>query len=95
MEGPGREVKLGRLRHAAAYETIRQCQAEKGWGICWLCKQAGIARASYYQWLIGIPRREEKELNKILQVTSTEPRINRLITAAASNVVLLLLPEKQ
>jgi hypothetical protein len=43
---------------------------------------------------IGIPRREEKELNKILQVTSTEPKINRLITASASNVVLLLLPEK-
>jgi hypothetical protein len=42
---------------------------------------------------IGIPRREEKELNKILQVTSTEPKINRLITAAASNVVRLLLPE--
>ncbi len=38
---------------------------------------------------IGMPRREEKELNKILQVTKTEPRINRLMTAAASNVHVL------
>jgi hypothetical protein len=39
---------------------------------------------------IGMPRREEKELNKMLQVTKTEPRINRLMTAAASNVDVLL-----
>jgi hypothetical protein len=39
---------------------------------------------------IGMPRREEKELNKILQVTKTEPRINRLMTAPASKVDVLL-----
>jgi hypothetical protein len=38
---------------------------------------------------MGMPRREENELNKILQVTRTEPRIKRLIIAAASNVCLL------
>ncbi|MNH37710.1 hypothetical protein D3C79_986490 [compost metagenome] len=38
---------------------------------------------------MGMPRRDENELNKILQVTSTEPRIKRLIIAAASNVCLL------
>lgn len=44
-------MKLGRLRHAITYEAIQQCHAEKGWGICWLCGQVGITRASYYQWL--------------------------------------------
>ena len=44
-------VKLGRLRHATTYESIQQCHAEKGWGICWLCGQVGITRASYFQWL--------------------------------------------
>ncbi|MNI91531.1 hypothetical protein D3C81_1969120 [compost metagenome] len=39
---------------------------------------------------IGIPRRDENELSKILQVTRTEPKIKRLIIAAASNVRLLL-----
>ncbi|ABV12335.1 hypothetical protein HMPREF0208_02087 [Citrobacter koseri] len=39
---------------------------------------------------IGMPRRDENELNKILQVTRTEPKMKRLIMAAASNVMLLL-----
>jgi len=39
---------------------------------------------------MGIPRRDEKELNKILQVTSTEPKMKRPMIASASNVVFLL-----
>jgi hypothetical protein len=38
---------------------------------------------------IGIPRREENELKRMLQVTKTEPKIKRLMTAAASNVHVL------
>jgi len=40
---------------------------------------------------IGMPRREEKELNKILKVTKTEPKINKLIIVPASKVAGLLL----
>ncbi|EPF16208.1 hypothetical protein HMPREF0201_02563 [Cedecea davisae DSM 4568] len=39
---------------------------------------------------MGMPRREEKELNKILQVTRTEPKINRLTIAPASKIITLL-----
>ena len=54
-------MKLGRLRHATTYEAIQQCHAEKGCGICWLCDQVGIARASYYQWLKrDVPEREKE-----------------------------------
>lgn len=54
-------MKLGRLRHATTYEAIQQCHAEKGCGICWLCDQVRIARASYYQWLKrDLPEREKE-----------------------------------
>lgn len=38
---------------------------------------------------IGMPRRDENELNKMLKVTVMEPRMKRLIIAVAPNVVLL------
>ncbi len=38
---------------------------------------------------IGMPRRDENELNKMLKVTGMEPRMKRLIIAVAPNVVLL------
>ena len=56
------------MRHAAAYEAIRQCHAEKGWGIRWLCRQASIARVSYYQWLKRDVPEEEKENEIIVQL---------------------------
>jgi len=40
---------------------------------------------------IGIPRRDENELNKMLLVINTEPRMNRLIIAVASKVHVLLI----
>ena len=61
-------MKLGRLRHAITYEAIQQCHAEKGWGICWLCGQAGITRASYYQWLKRDVPKAEKENEIIAQL---------------------------
>ena len=61
-------MKLGRLRHAITYEAIQQCHAEKGWGICWLCGQVGITRASYYQWLKRDVPKAEKENEIIAQL---------------------------
>ena len=61
-------MKLGKLRHAIAYETIQQCHAEKGWCIHWLCRKVGIARASYYQWLKRDVPKEEKENEIIAQL---------------------------
>ena len=61
-------MKLGRLRHATTYEAIQQCHAEKGWGICWLCGQVGITRASYYQWLKRDVPKAEKENEIIAQL---------------------------
>ena len=61
-------MKLGRLRHAITYEAIQQCHAEKGWGICWLCGQVGIRRASYYQWLKRDVPKAEKENEIIAQL---------------------------
>ena len=54
-------MKLGRLRHAIAYVTIQQCHAENGCCIHWMCRQVGITRASYYQWLKrDVPKREKE-----------------------------------
>ena len=61
-------MKLGRLRHAITYEAIQQCHAEKDWGICWLCGQVGITRASYYQWLKRDVPKAEKENEIIAQL---------------------------
>ena len=61
-------MKLGRLRHATAYEAIRQCHAEKSWDIHWLCRQVGIMRASYYQWLKRDIPKAEKENEIIAQL---------------------------
>lgn len=61
-------MKLGRLRHARTYEAIQQCHAENTWSIRWLCSQAGITRASYYQWLNREIPAEEKENETIAQL---------------------------
>ena len=62
------EASFIRLRHAITYEAIQQCHAEKGWGICWLCGQVGIRRASYYQWLKRDVLKVEKENEIIAQL---------------------------
>ncbi len=62
------EASFIRLRHAITYEAIQQCHAEKGWGICWLCGQVGIRRASYYQWLKRDVPKAEKENEIIAQL---------------------------
>lgn len=64
-------MKLGRLRHAITYEAIQQCHAEKDWGICWLCGQVGITRASYYQWLKRDVPKAEKENEIIAQLSKS------------------------
>lgn len=48
------------------YELIKQLYEEEKWDISFMCKELGIARASYYKWLHRKPYQKELENEEIV-----------------------------
>ena len=56
-------MTLGKTRLESKYLAIQHFYKEKNWSINWMCRQLGIARASYYKWLYReIPKLEQENL---------------------------------
>ena len=56
-------MRLGRIRFESKYLAIQFFHAEKGWSICWMCKQLRITKAAYYKWLRrSVPQAEQENL---------------------------------
>ena len=54
-------MRLGKTRLESKYLVIQHFYKERNWSINWMCKQFGIARASYYKWLNREVPEQEKE----------------------------------
>lgn len=61
-----RRPEIKRRQKEGICRTIREFQAVRNMPAGFLCRQAGISRASYYKWLNRRPSRREKEDAEIL-----------------------------
>ncbi len=58
-------MRLGRQRMESEYLTIQYYNKEENWNIAWMCRQFGIARASYYKWTHREIPEDEQENRQI------------------------------
>lgn len=61
-------MRLGKLRYESKYLAIKYFYDERRWSISWMCRQLGIARASYYKWLHRDTPWQEQENVKIAEL---------------------------
>ena len=61
-------MRLGKTRLESKYLVIQHFYKERNWSINWMCKQLGVARASYYKWLNREVPEQEKENLKIAEL---------------------------
>ena len=73
-------MRLGRLRLESKYLAIQYYYEEKQWGISWMCRQLGIARASYYKWLHReVPEAEQENIRLAGLISEYDERFGHIL----------------
>lgn len=73
-------MRLGKTRLKSKYLAIQHFYQEKNWSINWLCKQLGIARASYYKWLNrNIPEQEKENIKLAELIREYDDRFGHIL----------------
>jgi transposase InsO family protein len=73
-------VKLGKTKLNSKYLAIQHFHKEKNWSINWMCKQLGIARASYYKWLNrNIPEQEKDNIKLAELIREYDDRFRHIL----------------
>ena len=73
-------MRLGKLRYASKFMTIKFFHETKNWSINWMCKQLEISRAAYYKWLHReIPEQELENIKLAELIKEYDDRFNHIL----------------
>ena len=73
-------MRLGKTRSESKYLAVKHLHEEMNWSINWMCKNIGIARASYYKWLHREISEQELENMKLAElIKEYDERFNHIL----------------